>query len=76
MDIAAPSRLTTNRIAKKTRREKLLPSKKVPKETVTYAPTKYIPAKVSDTRPEIYKIKFNENDSMIMYDATGNALQI
>ncbi len=66
IDNAAPSRLTTIKIARKRKREKLLPDNKVPSETVKYAPSKYIPAKVSDTRPEIYSRKFRENDRMIM----------
>jgi hypothetical protein len=66
IDNAAPSRLTIIRIARKTRREKVLPDNQLPSETVKYAPNKYIPAKVSDTRPEIYSRKFRENDRMII----------
>jgi len=47
----------------------------VPSETVTYAPTRYTPAKVSDTRPATYKTKFRANDNMIMYDTIGRALK-
>src|SRR5271157_838358 len=75
IEIAAPSRLTANRIAKKIGNEKLTPNRDLPSETVTYAPTRYTPAKVSDTRPAIYKTKFSANDNMIMYETIGRALK-
>jgi hypothetical protein len=73
--IPAPNRLTKSRIPRKAKKKKVFPNKNVLSETVTYAPTRYIPAKVSETRPEMYKMKFNENDSMMMYETIGRALK-